>query len=59
MDSIMLDTSFCMRLLKKDDEFHQHAFDYFEYFLQNKIELFYQPLSLLNTVWLMTLNTCL
>lgn len=40
MDSIMLDTSFCIRLLKKDDELHQNALEYFEFFLQNKIELF-------------------
>jgi len=40
MDSIMLDTSFCIRLLKKDDALHQNAVEYFEYFLQEKVELF-------------------
>ena len=40
MKSIMLDTSFCIRLLKKDDEFHLNTVDYFEYFLQNKVELY-------------------
>lgn len=40
MDSIMLDTSFCIRLLKQDDELHQNAVDYYEYFLQNGVTLF-------------------
>lgn len=40
MDSVMLDTSFCIRLLKKDDEYHNNVVEYFEYFLNNKIELF-------------------
>jgi predicted nucleic acid-binding protein len=40
MNSILLDTSFCIRLLKKDDPLHINAVDYFEYFLSKKVELF-------------------
>lgn len=40
MDSIMLDTSFCIRLLKADDEFHQNTVDYFQYFLENRIVIY-------------------
>ena len=35
--SIMLDTSFCIRLLDKNDALHQNALDYFKYFLTEKI----------------------
>ncbi len=40
MDSILLDTSFCIRLLKKDDFLHKNTVDYFEYFSENKIEMY-------------------
>lgn len=40
ISSVLLDNSFCIRLLKADDEFHQNAIDYFEYFLENGIELY-------------------
>ena len=40
MNSILLDTSFCIRLLKKDDPFHANTVEYFEYFLSNKIEMY-------------------
>lgn len=40
MNSILLDTSFCIRLLKKDDPLHKNAYEYFQYFLENKIEMF-------------------
>jgi len=40
MISILLDTSFCIRLLKKDDSLHKNTVDYFEYFLENKIEMY-------------------
>lgn len=46
MHSVLLDTSFCIRLLKKDDEFHQNAIEYFEYFLENKIEMFISSISI-------------
>ena len=37
--SILVDNSFCIRLLKKDDEYHNNAVEYFEYFLENNIDL--------------------
>ncbi|MCO5232555.1 MAG: hypothetical protein M9888_02315 [Chitinophagales bacterium] len=40
MDSILLDTSFCIRLLKSNDTLHQNAKDYFKYFLEKKIEIY-------------------
>lgn len=40
MDSILLDTSFCIRLLKSNDDLHQNAKEYFKYFLEHKIEIF-------------------
>lgn len=40
MDSILLDTSFCIRLLKSNDILHQNAKDYFKYFLEQKIEIY-------------------
>ena len=40
MNSILLDTSFCIRLLKKEDPLHANAYDYFQYFLENKVEMY-------------------
>jgi predicted nucleic acid-binding protein len=40
MDSILLDTSFCIRLLKSNDPLHQNAKEYFKYFLEQKIEIY-------------------
>jgi len=40
MDSILLDTSFCIRLLKSNDPLHQNAKDYFKYFLEKKVEIY-------------------
>jgi predicted nucleic acid-binding protein len=40
MDSILLDTSFCIRLLKSNDPLHQNAKDYFKYFLEQKVEIY-------------------
>jgi predicted nucleic acid-binding protein len=40
IDSVLLDNSFCIRLLKSDDEFHENAKDYFEYFLEHRIEMY-------------------
>ena len=40
MDSILLDTSFCIRLMKSNDPLHLNAKDYFKYFLENKIEIY-------------------
>jgi predicted nucleic acid-binding protein len=40
VESVVLDSSFCIRLLKADADFHQNAIDYFEYFLENGIEMY-------------------
>ena len=40
MNSILLDTSFCIRLLKSNDLLHNNAKDYFKYFLEQKIEIY-------------------
>lgn len=40
MDSVLLDTSFCIRLLKSNDDLHQNAKDYFKYFLEKKIDIY-------------------
>ena len=40
MDSILLDTSFCIRLLKSNDTLHQSAKEYFKYFLEQKIDIY-------------------
>jgi hypothetical protein len=39
MASVLLDTSFCIRLIKADDPYHNNTVEYFQYFLDNKIEL--------------------
>jgi predicted nucleic acid-binding protein len=46
MHSVLLDTSFCIRLLKKDDTLHQNAIDYFQYFLDQKIELYISTIAI-------------
>ncbi len=46
MDSILLDTSFCIRLLNRNDEFHQNALDYYQYFIENKIEMYISTISI-------------
>lgn len=40
IESVLLDNSFVTRLLKSDDEFHQHVVEYFEYFLEKNIVLY-------------------
>lgn len=37
--SVLLDTSFLIRLLNAEDELHENAVGYFRYFLENKIIL--------------------
>jgi len=37
--SIMVDTSYCIRLMDKSDALHPNALDYFKYCLLNKISL--------------------
>lgn len=38
--SVLVDNSFCIRLLKEDEEFHENCVRYFEYFLNNKIDIY-------------------
>lgn len=38
--SVLVDSSFCIRLLKADDEYHQNTVDYLEYFLENGVEIY-------------------
>lgn len=37
--TIMLDTSFCIRLMDNNDPLHQNALDYYKYFLTEKITM--------------------
>jgi predicted nucleic acid-binding protein len=37
IESVMLDTSFCIRLMDANDKLHTHALEYFRFFLQEKI----------------------
>jgi len=46
MLSVLLDTSFCIRLLKKDEQLHQNAIEYFQYFLEQKIELYISTIAI-------------
>lgn len=39
INSVMLDTSFCIRLMDKNDDLHAAALDYFKYFLREKITM--------------------
>ena len=40
IESVLLDSSFCIRLLKSDADFHQNTIDYFEYFIESGIEMY-------------------
>lgn len=40
MNSVLLDTSFCIRLLNSNDVLHKNAVEYFTYFLDNQIEMY-------------------
>ncbi|MCJ7448787.1 MAG: hypothetical protein MUO72_13955 [Bacteroidales bacterium] len=46
MNSVLLDTSFCIRLLKKDEPLHQNVIDYFQYFLEQKTELYISTIAI-------------
>lgn len=37
IESVMLDTSFCIRLMDANDNLHSNALEYFKFFLQEKI----------------------
>ena len=39
INSVMLDTSFCIRLMDKNDPLHKNALDYYKYFLTEKITI--------------------
>lgn len=38
--SVLLDNSFVIRLLKKDDLFHQNVVDYYQYFLEKGVVMY-------------------
>lgn len=40
MNSVLVDTSFCIRLMNAADQLHQNALDYYQYFLDNKIDIY-------------------
>lgn len=44
--SVLLDTSFFIRLLNDEDPLHQNAKDYFRYFLENDIILKVSTISI-------------
>lgn len=44
--SVLLDTSFFIRLLNDDDPIHNNAFGYFKYFLENQITLKISTISI-------------
>ena len=44
--NIMLDTSFCIRLMKKEDVLHANALEYFQYFLAQKITMHVSTIAL-------------
>lgn len=39
VEAIMLDTSFCIRLMDANDELHANALEYFKFFLQEQITI--------------------
>ncbi len=44
--SVMLDTSFFIRLLNDEDVLHSNAVGYFKYFLENEINLKVSTISI-------------
>ncbi|CAN5330725.1 hypothetical protein BH09BAC6_BH09BAC6_14730 [soil metagenome] len=46
MDSILVDTSFCIRLVKLTDPLHQNAVEYFEYFLENHVTIYLSAIAI-------------
>ncbi len=39
-NNVLLDTSFCIRLMNNKDGLHQNAYEYYQYFLESKIEMY-------------------
>jgi predicted nucleic acid-binding protein len=46
MHSVLLDTSFFIRLLNDEDELHENALSYYKYFLENEIVLKVSTISI-------------
>lgn len=44
--SVILDTSFLIRFLSKNDEPHQNAYDYFRYFLKQGVTMFVSTVTI-------------
>jgi len=44
--SVLLDTSFFIRLLNDEDELHENALSYYKYFLENDIVLKVSTISI-------------
>ena len=44
--SVLLDTSFIIRLLNKSDNLHSNAVGYYKYFLENKIPMYLSTVSI-------------
>ncbi|MDR4892301.1 MULTISPECIES: hypothetical protein [unclassified Chryseobacterium] len=40
IESVLLDNSFVMRLLKSDDEFHEQTVEYYRYFIEKNIVMY-------------------
>ncbi len=46
MNSVLVDTSFCIRLLKSNDPFHENVKNWFEYFLNQKIDIYLSTIAI-------------
>jgi len=46
MHKVLLDTSFFIRLLNKQDSLHKNAKEYFKYFLEKEIEMYCSTISI-------------
>lgn len=44
--SVLLDTSFLIRLLSKNDPLHQNAVDYYRYFLEKEIPMYVSTITI-------------
>jgi predicted nucleic acid-binding protein len=44
--SVLLDTSFCIRLTTQSDEFHKNVVGYYEYFLEKNIDMYLSTIAL-------------
>lgn len=44
--SVLLDTSFMIRLLSESDKLHQNALDYFKYFLANRTPIYISTIAI-------------